>query len=229
MKLSELFGKEIFSIYEGEVVATISGASFNNLNNKIKLFYVFDLEENEYELPIRNIRAMSDVVVINNCNKLNMYISNNQNGVMFKTAINNMGKNLGKIIDAEIDINGNVIYFLTNLNNKIEPKNMLVRKSFIYFSEEQINLTNIKPKQQKIKKISDIKVNILNHSLSQNYSFLPTKTIYNSEIILGKTTKDDIYGINNELIAKANQIITEKIIADATKHNRLNQLYFSAT
>ena len=59
-------------------------------------------------------------------------------------------------------------------------------------------------------------------------NFVPKRVQYNPETIIGKVAKNDLIGINNEIIIKANQVITEKIIKDATKHNRLNQLYFIA-
>ena len=225
MKLTDFFGKQVFSIYEGEIVATISGVSFCYLNNKLKSFYAFDNEENEYKILINDIKAMNDVVVITNTNKLKVLFAEEKNEIMFKYVIDQNGNNLGKIIDAEIDESGKIQHFITSKNKEVLTENIYIRKDFIYYSENKIKISAYKPKQNIADNLSNIKVNILNEG-QKNKNFLPIKTKFNPSFILGQISKKDLYGLNNELIVKANQIITEKIISDASKHNKLNELYF---
>ena len=226
MKLTAIFGKQIFSLYEGEILATISGATFNNNLNKIKSFKVFDNEENEYELLLNNIKAMTDYVLVTNKNKFEAYFDFTTKSPMFKLVLDSSATDLGKIIDAEIDSNGNVLYYITDQNKTLKPENIYIRKEFIYYSEVPVSLSNYRPKNKKAHTLSNIKVNVL--ELKPQENLLPKKLQYNPESILGKVAKSDLEGLNNEIIIKANQIITEKIISDATRHNRLNQLFYIA-
>ena len=104
---------------------------------------------------------------------------------------------------------------------------MSFRKEFIFYSTEKINISSYKPKNKKVLSLANIKVNILEFESTPNQNFTPTKITFNPSSILGKVVKCDLLGINNEVIIKTNQIITQKIIDDASKHNRLNQLYYS--
>lgn len=223
MKLTELFGKQIFSLYEGELVATISGATFNLALNKIKSFKVFDSEENEFDLSLSDIKAMSDFIIVANKNKLQPYLDFVNKSPMFKMVLNEDAKNLGKIIDAKIDSSGNVLSYITDLNHNLAPENIYIRKDFIYYSLSKIRISNYKPKENTQTSLANIKVSILSNN-SEN--FTPKRVQFNPENILGKIAKTDLAGLNNEIIVKANQTITEKTIFDATRHNRLNQLYY---
>lgn len=229
MKLTELYGKQIYSLYEGEILATISGACFSANLNKIKSFKVFDQEENEFSLPIANIKAMSDFVIVSNKNKLDMYLEDTSKSPMFKLVLNNKANSLGKVVDAEINDLGIIDHFITDNNECLKPENIYIRKDFIFYSTTPICISNLRPKKKKIQTLSNINVNILN--FEKHYSqenFIPKKLQYNPESILGKISKGDLFGLNNELIIKANQTITEKIVSDASRHNRLNQLFYLA-
>lgn len=226
MKITNLFGMQVYSLYEGEIVGTISGALFNHSQTKINAFKIFDQEENEYELLLSNIKAMTDCIVITNKNKLSLYSEQPKKSPMFKQVIDENGKTLGKIIDADIDENGNVINFITNSSVTIKPEHLYIRKSFIYYSLSPVTISNYRPRNKKVNTLSQIKVNILNSENAED--FLPKRIQYNPENIIGKVAKSDLFGINNEIVIKANQIITEKIIDDAIKHNRLNQLFYIA-
>lgn len=223
MELTDFFGMQIFSIYEGENIGTVFGATFNKELTKIKSFKVFDSEENEFELLITNIKNMSDCILITNKSKLSSPAFYNSSPLQ-KSVYNEHGKSLGKIINAEVDKNGNIVNFLTD-TTKIEPKYMYNRKDFIYYSLKKIVMSKIKPKSIPILN-SEITVRILN--FKDDKSIVPIKATFNPSNLIGKTIKNDILGKNNEMIAKANQVINEQMIADATMHNRLNELFYNA-
>ena len=148
--------------------------------------------------------------------------------ISFKEVIDQDAKYYGTICDVEIDNLGNVTKLLTTKNNVLEPNNLYVRKDFIYYSLSKVTISNYRPKHKKIE-LSDIKVNVLNFEQEKTRAnFVPSKMGYNTDSVLGKIAKSDLYGLNNEIIIKANQTITEKTIGDAERHNRLNQLFFIA-
>jgi len=102
---------------------------------------------------------------------------------------------------------------------------MYTRKSFVYYTEKSFVAKNYRPRGKKILALEDIKVSVLSSSTD---TFAPTKIKFNADNMIGKIAKDTLLGINNEVIIRANQTITNKTIVDATNHNRLNQLYFLA-
>lgn len=225
MKLTEIFGKQVYSLYEGALIGTINGATFNQSLTKIKSFILFDQDENEHELYFSNIKALSDHVIISNKTKLNYFLSATSQSPMQKEIVDNSAKCRGKLIDAEINQNGSVECFITNNNEKLKPSYLYHRKDFIFCSEKKVCMSKFKPQKYDILE-TKIKVRILENSIDTN--FLPTKIKFNPNSIIGKVAKSDLLGKNNEVIIKSNQQITEKIIDLASQHNRLNQLFYIA-
>ena len=223
MKITELFGKQIYSIFEGEDIGTIISASFSDSLNKIKSFKIFDLYDNEYCLPFKNIKAINSYVLITNKNKLLPNFDLPSKNPFFKIVIDSKATSLGKIIDAEIDTYGNIIHFITEKNEILEAKRMIVRKDFVYYPKEKVKLANYRPKS-KVLETESIRVNILDDK--QTKKIIPTKLSFNPAQILGKTVKTDLFGKNNEIIIKTNQQISQKTIDEATRHNCLNQLFY---
>lgn len=226
MKLTNIFGKQVYSLYEGEVVGTISEASFNKNLSKISCFKIFDNEENEYTLPLSNIKAFNDCIVITNKNKLEVYVGQTQTP-MFKEVVNENAKCCGIICDAEVSNDGTITHFITNQNQNLKPEHIYLRKDFVYHSTSNVLMQNFKPKSNKVLTLSDINVKVFSEN-NTSTNFLPQKIQYNTESILGKFVKNDLLGINNEVIIKANEPITQKVVNSAKMHNRLNQLFFLA-
>lgn len=228
MNLTNLFGKQVFALYEGEIIGTVIEAIYNNDYTKVIGLKIFDNDEIEYEIKLKSIKAINDCIIISNKNKLNVFIGNTKSHPLFKEVVDQQAKHYGKIIDCEIEENGNIKFFLTDKNNELLPENLYLRNSFVYYSQEKFIAKNYKPKQ-KIVTLDQINVNILNfENLQEKTNFVPNKLRYNPASLVGKVAKDTLLGLNNEVIIKANQTITQKTLDDATKHNRLNQLYFLA-
>lgn len=228
MNLTNLFGKRVFALYEGEIVGTVVEAIYNKDFSKVISLKVFDNEEIEYEIKIKNIKAIDDCIIISNKSKLNVFIGKTNLNPFFKFVIDENAKLYGKIIDCEIESDGKIKHYITDNNNELTPDNINLRNNFIYYSKNKFIAKNYKPKQ-KISPLNQINVDILNiESNNSNTNFTPIKLQYNPSNLLGKITKDTLYGYNNEIIIKANQIITQKTLDDASRHNRLNQLYFLA-
>lgn len=228
MNLTNLFGKQVFALYEGEVVGTVCDAIFNKDLTKVSGLKMFDLEENEFEIKFTSIKAMNDCIIIANKDKLQTFFEKAKKTPMFKQVITDQAQNLGKIIDCEVQNNGLIKGYLTNNNELLEPSKIYLRKNFVYYSKVKLLSKNIYPKKNNVS-LENIKVNILTFDTNQRIeNFVPSKLQYNTDAILGKIAKDTLFGVNNEVIIKANQIISEKTIEDATRHNRLNQLYFLA-
>ena len=61
-----------------------------------------------------------------------------------------------------------------------------------------------------------------NYKISENP--LPQRMITSQNYLLGRKLSKTIYGINNEIIAKKDCLITEKILNAAKNHNKLVEL-----
>ena len=53
MKLSNLIGKQVFCVYDANILGTIHDVAFDDKYTKILGIYFFDQEENEYLLKRR--------------------------------------------------------------------------------------------------------------------------------------------------------------------------------
>lgn len=228
MNLTNLFGKQVFAIYEGEIVGTVVEAIYNADFSKIVSLKIFDADEMEFEIKFSNVKAINDCVIIANKSKLKFFLGKPANSPLFKPVIDQDAKHYGKIIDCVINNSGKIEHFLTDTNQKLAPTNLYFRKSFLYYSTQAFKAKNYRPKQ-KATTPAEIQVNVLQFEKSMPKSdFAPSRLQYNPSSLLGKIAKDTLFGINNEIIIKANQVITEKTIDDASRHNRLNQLFFLA-
>ena len=233
MNITQIIGKQIYSIFEGQNIGTISQVLLDKTNTKLKGIKFFDNEENEYFVCYKDIFAISDNVLIKNNSKCEEVLdSQYQNTTLFKNAISEKGENLGKIIDAEIDENGKISHFLTDTNNKLLPNKILLAGGFVLVCNSAgTKLCDFRPKKVKIlgeAPKSNIKVKILQMEPRPQNLDTPKRVTFNPQSLIGKRAKSTLFGQNNEVIVKADQIITDKIIFDAKRHSRLNQLYFVA-
>lgn len=225
MNLTNLIGKQVFAIYEGEMVGTISDIILNNHNSKISALKIFDEEENEYIIKFNNIVKLNELCLISNKTKLSEISEIKKSSYLGKLVVSENAELLGTINDLIFESNGNVSCFITDCGKNLNPKHLTYRKQFVYYCQKKICINNYKPKSKISSSLKDVKVSVLN--FDSNF-VLPNKIQFNTDTIIGKTVKDTLFGLNNEIIIKANQIINERIIEDASKHNRLNQLYFLA-
>lgn len=227
MNLTNIIGKQVFALYEGEIIGTVCDVVFNRDLTKVSALKMFDQDENEYEIKFSMVKALNDCVIIANRDKLLTYFDKNNKSPMFKPAITEKATRLGKICDCDLTEKGAIKGFITDNNEILEPKYIYLRKNFVYYSKTKLLNRNIYPKKN-VASLENIKVNILPFDNKNTDNFVPSKLQFNTDTILGKVAKDTLFGVNNEIIIKANQIISEKTIEDASRHNRLNQLYFIA-
>lgn len=228
MKLTKIFGKQVFALYEGEIVGTVAEVDYNIDFSKITSLKIFDNEEVEYEIKFNNIKAINDFVIITNKNKLSPYVGKKNQSPIFKQVIDQNATDCGKIIDCEIDDSGKIINYKTDTNHALVPENIYLRKNFAYYCTEKFIAKNLKPKNPKLSP-DKINVSILKLEDAQgSTNIIPNKLQFNPQSLVGKIAKDTLLGLNNEIIIRANQMITEKTLTIATRHNRLNQLYFLA-
>lgn len=230
MKLSNLIGKQIYSLYETASIGTTCQAVYNKNHTKLLGFYFFDETEEEHYVKFSNIFGISDNLTIKNFNQISEHFPDQDMPSPFgKQIIDETGKSFGNLCDFELDEKGTITHYITTSNNVIPTQNILANNDYILFSTN-IKLGNFKPKEKKVnaQSLDNIKVKILKieEPSQQNAYYMPPKITISSQAFIGKTAKEDIFGKNNELLLKKNQSITPKTLEKIKQHNKINQLYY---
>ena len=230
MKLSNLIGKQIYSIYETMTVGTTCQALFNNKYTKILGFYFFDENEDEHYIKISNIYGFGDGLTIKNFNQISdEFPIDEMPSPLNKAILNEKGVTLGALSDIELDEKGYISAYISSSGITIPISEVRANKDFILCGEN-LKLGNFKPKERplvKTESLDNIKVSIMRieEPPKENIKFMPPKITVSSESFIGKIAKDDLFGQNNELLVRKNQSITPRALEVIKQHNRINQLY----
>ena len=115
MNLTNIIGKQVFALYEGEIVGTICDVVFNRDLTKVSALKMFDQDENEYEIKFSSIKALNDCVILANKDKLLAYFEKANKTPMFKQTITENANTLGKIWDCDITEKGAIAGFITEI------------------------------------------------------------------------------------------------------------------
>ena len=238
-RVSSLISKKVISVVEGKVCGYVLDLVFDA---GLKLFegcMVAD-DENEGVFFVRKKDFFSyenDVLMVESEASFEYDIFTSSNNPIGKNVYDERGVFLGVV--NEVEISGkNVKKIITN---KCEIPQKYIQKSgadFMIFGlvkntkKNKNNLPIFKNKEklnnfeEKMPKIT-INSQIINNS-QQIIDNNQIRLFANPSILLGKILTNDLFGMNNEIIARKNQIIDKKIIKNAKNHNKLNILsYFS--
>ena len=227
-RLSNLISKNVLSLEEGECVGYVLNVSFDIDRLEITGLLICD-EESELVkfLDIKNVLYNNDFIVVKNTDVLSFGENIDCVNPISKGVVSEKGEKLGRVCD--IEINNKKIVKLITEKGEINPKNIInLGAKILIFSEK-----NKKRKKYnyfpKIKTENNVKVGIFeNKNTIENNNQIPFKSTLSPQKLIGRIILSDIYGFNNELIAKKNQIITDKIIKIAKKHNKINYLLFNS-
>lgn len=230
-KLSEIISKKVISIGEGEEVGYILCPIFEDKN--LLGFSVCD-EESELEkfLSIDDLSFCGDEVFIPSIFCMQNVTVEEGVSPLGKLVYSSDGQCLGRIEECFLEKN-KIKKLQTNLCEIMQKNIAQIGKDFVIFQKNnKKSIKNAKKSQKNVKLIENLpKVEILNKIENENNylnfsSTLPIKVIANKSSVLGKKLVKDVYGFNNEIIGKENEIITEKMIKKAVKHNKYNFLLF---
>lgn len=230
-KLSEIISKKVISTGEGQEVGYVLCPIFEDKN--LLGFSVCD-EESELEkfLSIDDLLFCKDEVFIPSIFCMQNVIVEEGVSPLGKLVFSDDGQCLGRVEECFLEKN-KIKKLQTNLCEIMQKNIACLGKDFVIFKKNNKKSIKNNKKSQKNTKITEIlpKVEILNKIDNENnflnFSLaLPIKAIANKSTVVGKKLTKDVYGFNNELIGKENQIITEKMIKKAVKHNKYNFLLF---
>lgn len=224
-KISNNISKKVISLNEGEFIGYILDAVFDEDLDSLQGFLVVDDESEEtFILDKENIKSVGDDCIM-------MDSTHNLKRSFDEYTFNPIGKNvydvsgvcLGTVID--VVVQGRAVRRI--ITDKCEFFKRNIRK---------IGKNNIIFGKKSLKNTKRQALFVIDESLNQKVTTLsvkekqskPYRIFANQSSIIGRTMTSDLYGYNNEIIAKKFDIINQNIINRAKLHNKLNfLLYYS--
>ena len=220
-KISSYISKKVISL-EGEFSGYVLDAIFDEELDSVQGFLVVDEESEEtFVLKKGDIKSASEsCVMIDSILALTKAIEEDTFNPINKNVYDTNGVYLGKVID--VLVHGQAVKriitdkceFFKRFLRKIGKKNIIFGKRIT---------SKVKVKELFIAQDTQQTVTIQN--LTNNQS-KPYRIFANQNSIMGRTMQSDLYGYNNEIIAKKFDIINQNIINRAKLHNKLNFLVY---
>ncbi len=220
-KISSYISKKVISL-EGEFSGYVLDVIFDEKLDSVQGFLVVDEESEEtFVLKKGDIKSASEsCVMIDSILALTKAIEEDTFNPINKNVYDTNGVYLGKVIDVLVHgqavkriITDNCEFFKRFLR-KIGKKNIIFGKRIT---------SKVKVKELFIAQDTQQTVAIQNVTNNQSK---PYRIFANQNSIMGRTMQSDLYGYNNEIIAKKFDIINQNIINRAKLHNKLNFLVY---
>ncbi len=248
-KVTNIISKPVINLYNGMCEGTVKNICFDTELKRAKHLILFnDSEDEEVLLDITKVFCIGDsAITIKNNSGITPLIFAPR--VVYNNPINNIvysleGNYLGQVKDVILSTNfkieeisvGDATYdskSVISYNND----NLVINSSGIKFSKQnykptiakvkQSNIVNIMPKIE-LPKIELPKIEDLAPLQKETYKFstnpLPQRIVSDQNFLIGRKVSKTVYGSNNEIIIKKDNIITAKTIHNAKLHNKLVEL-----
>lgn len=222
MRLSNILGACVCSVYEGKHLGYILDATFSDKHKKVSGFVVVnDDDDYEYFLGTKQIIGQDDDVLFVK-NETSIAPKNYEESISLinKAAYFLDGKYIGKVRDVEIDENFDTKEII--FDNLTLSADMLfnVGIDFCFFcvEDKKPKLCRFAPSKQP--QVRDMSVRILEIAQPQVSIKTPQKLrAYDSLAAIGKIATQTIFGKNKEIIVKKGEIVTLDSIKKAKTHN----------
>ncbi len=225
-KISNYISKKVITLDEGEYAGFVLNVIFDEDLNKLIGFIVVDEEsDNVFTFKKEEVRAVGeDCIIISSAKKLQIFLEEDGNSPVGKQVYDTSGFLLGRVVDVVIDglqvrriITTKCEFFRRNIRK--------LGKNYIIFGNKERKKNKKETKLFKIEDENMPKVYIQKVGTMPSQS-QPYRLLANQNSILGRTMINDLYGYNNEIIAKKYDIINQNIINRAKMHNKLNFLIY---
>lgn len=222
--LTNHIGKIVLSLDNATRLGYILDLSFDESIASFLGYVVVDEEsENEFFLPVGEVKAIGDCIFVTDETSFESQVfdTNNPYG---KQVYSTDGTDLGRVCGLKFI--GKKIDKIITEKCEIKQKFILCQsKNAIIFAKNKKNNKKNKKIKQKLINIPKIEIMAMQNISEQNV--LPPKVSLIPSMIVNKRATQDILGLNQELIVKKDEIITQKLIEKAKRHNKLNYLIFN--
>ncbi len=250
---TEIISKPVINLYNGKLEGTVKNICFDSKFKKATNLILFEDEDGEEcILNINKVYKIgTNAITIKNSEGLlpTLFASKvDYNNQINNEVYNLEGEKLGIVTDIVLGDNYKIEKILVD-GKEFNPSavisfgenNLIINSSGAKYSKDsykpkitqkpkQLDLIKILPKipEPSEDKIPKIEFNDLDIKPKQNYKIsenpLPQRMITSQNYLLGRKLSKTIYGTNNEIIAKKDCLITEKILLSAKTHNKLVEL-----
>ena len=230
-KISDIISKQVVSLYEARLVGTIVNVNFDEKFSKLKNFIVVDEEgDRELELSVKDVYSQKDSFVIKNEAKLKaVFFEAETNNPINKICITIAGEVLGKISDVEL-CGEEVKEILLESGVKVTSEQVLACESVLIINrgENKVKRAGFAPRAKKVSPDNIVvKIQEEENAFEEKIAPKPVQLVpprFVAKTLLGQISLKTIKGLNNEIIVKKGEQITNKVLERAKLHNVLNQL-----
>lgn len=226
-KLTEIISKKIYCLGSGNGLGYVLNAVFDENLSKIKSLIVVD-EESELEgcVETKFIKNSTDCFFVENQSCLFYGVDNNLSNPIGKRVFTKNGTDWGKIKEVLLN-NFKVEAFVTD-KLTFAPKQISVwGNDAIIIGKKKKSFDNIQQKPVFHTNHHEEIVSIMSSPQIKEVVATPYRISTDAKNLIGKMATRDIFGLNNELIIKKFEIITQKKLNEAKKHNKLNILFYN--
>ena len=255
-KLSDILSKPVVNLYSGKYEGTVKNISFDEKFKQAKWLILFDEDDEEFALDINKIYMIGEnaITIKNNDGVFQLSTINDdlKNNPINLSCCTIDGKMLGRLKNLELNKNFYIENFYIEEDVYAPNKIINIGKTLIIVNtdEKKISIANFKPKlkikKEEIKtvvsiqpveekvvtppKIEDIETLDTKKNFIINEGINQQRILSNQNFLLGRKATKTVYGINNEIIIKKDNIITSKNLEYAKLHNKISELaVFSKT
>lgn len=224
--IKSFISKKIISL-QGEKIGYILNGLFDKELKRFMGFVVVDEEsEEEFMLEESNIYSRGkDCIVVENSEAVKPLILLTNFALLGKEVFTDEGVFLGSIKDVEFERN--------EVKKIICEKAEILARQVVGAGEGCIIIGKRKKQKKSLtfpKNESYNRVVKITQITSAQKDFVssqkPVKFMGNINSVLGKTLKENLFGLNNEIIAKKGEKINKKLINKALSHGKGNMLLF---
>ena len=228
-KISSYISKKVISLQEGELVGYVLNVVFDEDVKKLQALLVVDDEsENISILDLKNIKGNSaDCITIDSASSLQIYLEEQTNNPVGKVVYDANGLNLGQVKD--VFLQGSLVRVLQTDKCEFFQRNIAKSgRNFIIYGKKSKKQKSVKLAFQiDSSRLQEVSIqSAVSNKIDSRYSSKPYRILANQNTILGRTMQADLFGFNNEIIARKFDTINQNIINKAKRHNKLNYLIY---
>lgn len=232
----EIYSLSVLSLFEGELLGKVDKLYFDKKLKKLVEIEIVGEDGAKLVLPTKNIYHVGKNAIT---------VKNNQAVILKEVDCENC---LAPINSKAYSINGEFLGVVQEISvdekfstEKISLDNDMVlnvdklascgRNTIIFHSnEEKINIKNFTPnKQPKTFKAKEVQMasTLPIEETSQNVvpvDIVKSNNVQSSDFLVGRICTKDIFNFNNELLIKAQAVVTKKNLKEINKFGKLREL-----
>lgn len=219
-KLSHLISKKLFSFSDAASIGYVLNVAFDEKFNMSSLI-VAD-EENDRELSVKfdKVVMCEDNIFVESTNQLSR-ATEQADRIIGKSVFTNKGVYCGKV--NEVYLSKKAVVSLETDMLSFSPSNVGARGDIIVLGK----IAKVETENAFLPQSDEQKVQLMIGEEAKDEVEIPYRVGTNPNNLIGKMATKDIFGLNNEILLKKYEIITQKKLIEIKKHNKLNILFYN--